>query len=135
MHLLPIDVMTGFASSSFAERWHQLTLMEQLGNIGSEADRAINWRARKNIDLSTKSLYRTLELLDLTIADTRWRGGKRKELTRVREVLCDMFVGDNVFNTTPESLSRYFYQFAFAAQRAKETQQKDNPASPVVNTP
>lgn len=42
-----------------------------------------------------------LELLDLTIEDPRWRGtGRLKELLRLREVLCDLFYGDNVYNTT-----------------------------------
>ena len=34
-----------------------------------------------------------LELLDLTIADDRWRG-RRKELTRARELLCDAMQGE-----------------------------------------
>ena len=111
--------MSGFSNQSFVERWYRLSLMEQLGNIGSEVERVMSWRSKNNVELSTKALHRTLELLDLTIGDPRWRGGKRKELTRVREVLCDAFVGDNVYNTPPEFLSRYFYHFALAARRSK----------------
>ena len=109
--------MSGFTSNSFIERWHNLSLMEQLGNIGSEVERIIAWRNKGNADLSTKALYRSLELLDLTICDIRWRGSKLKELTRTREILCDAFAGDNVYNTPPEFFSKYFYAFAVAAQR------------------
>ncbi len=35
---------------------------------------------------------RAVELLDLTIADERWKG-RRKELTRARELLCDAMFG------------------------------------------
>ena len=111
--------MSDFRNSTFIERWNRLSLVEQLGNIGSEVDRVISWRTKGNVEFSAKALDRTLELLDLTIGDPRWRGGSRKELTRVREVLCDAFVGDNIYNTPSEFLSRYFYQFAFAAQNNK----------------
>jgi hypothetical protein len=109
--------MSGFSSELFIARWRELSLMEQLGNIGSEVERIISWKNKGNNDLSTKALYRTLELLDLTIGDPRWRDGKLKELTRAREFLCDTFIGDNVYNTTPEFFSRYFHAFAIAAQR------------------
>ena len=112
--------MSGFNSKSFAQRWQQLSLMEQLGNVGSEVERVISWRNKGNPDLATKALYRSLELLDLTISDPRWRDGKLKELTRIREVLCDTFIGDNTYNTTPEFLSKYFYAFALAARRSRE---------------
>ena len=110
--------MSGFNSEQFVQRWHRLTLMEQLGNVGSEVERVISWRNKNNPELATKALYRSLELLDLTIADPRWRDGKLKEIARVREVLCDTFVGNNTFNTTPEYLSKYFYAFASAARRS-----------------
>jgi hypothetical protein len=109
--------MTGFNSDSFIERWRQLTLLEQMGNIGSEVERVIAWRKKGNTDLAMKALHRSLTLLDLTITDPRWQGGSLKELTRVREVLCDAFIGDNVYNTPPEYLSKYFYVFAAAARR------------------
>ena len=109
--------MSGFANQSFAERWHRLSLLEQLGNVGSEVERVISWRNKNNAELSTRALYRSLELLDLTIGDPRWRGGRLKELTRAREVLCDAFVGDNVYRTPPEFVSKYFYQFALAVRR------------------
>ncbi len=53
-------------------RWHDLSLAEQFGNIGSEISRAINWSAR-NPDTARSALYRALELIDLTLDDPRHR--------------------------------------------------------------
>ena len=111
--------MSGFKSGSFAERWNQLNLAEQMGNIGSELDRVISWRSKNNAEFAAKAFDRTIELLDLTIADPRWGGPKLKELVRVREVLCDALFGDNEYNTPAEFLSKYFYQFAVAARKNK----------------
>ena len=108
--------MTGFSDKAFVQRWHRMSLLEQLGNVGSEVDRVIAWRQHGNEQFATNALYRVLELMDLTIADPRWLG-RLKELTRAREIMCDLFVGDNVYNTPPEYLSKYFYQFALAARR------------------
>jgi hypothetical protein len=55
--------------------------------------------------------------LDLTAVDPR-HNGRRREILRAREVVCDFLVGDNQYGSTPESLDRYFLQFATAA-RAK----------------
>jgi len=109
--------MPAFDTEAFSARWRQLSLMEQLGNIGSEVDRAVSWRGKGNQQRAVDALYRALELFDLTISDPRWKSGCRlKELTRAREVLCDAFLGDNLYSTSYDSLSRYFYQFALAAR-------------------
>ena len=114
--------MPGFTSEAFTQRWRQLTLMEQLGNIGSEVERTISWKNKGNDDLSNRAFHRSLDLLDLTIGDTRWHDGRLKELTRIREIICDAFLGDNQYNATPEFLGKYFLAFAVGAQRAKEKQ-------------
>lgn len=98
------------------ERWFNLSLMEQLGNIGSEVGRAIKWKKQGEKLHQEKALERALELFDLTIADARWIK-RLKEITRAREVVCDFFYGDNVYQTSPKSLEKYFYYFAFAAQK------------------
>lgn len=92
--------------------WQKLTLYAQLGNIGSEVGRAI--KAKTAADKKAAG-YRALELFDLTLADKRWYG-RGSELARAREVVCDFLFGDNSYNTTPQSLERYFTQFALAAQ-------------------
>ncbi len=99
-----------------AGRWFGLTLSEQLGNVGSEVGRAVSWQKRNNSAYLEKALQRAFELLDLTIADPRWKTG-RKELCRAREVLADVFYGDGSYHTTPEDMEKYFYQFALIARR------------------
>lgn len=99
-----------------AERWFNLSLMEQLGNIGSEVGRAINWKKRGEKMHQEKALERALELFDLTIRDKRWVK-RLKEITRSREIVCDFFYGDNFYQTSPEFLEKYFYYFAFAARK------------------
>lgn len=99
-----------------AGRWHELTLMEQLANIGSEVGRATRAKSQDNEQRLAGALDRALELFDLTLADNRWRDGCR-EITRAREIVCDFLVGDNEYGSTAESLDRYFLPFAMAARR------------------
>ncbi len=108
--------MSGFNTESFAERWHQMSLIEQMANIGSEVDRIASWKKKSNEEYATKALHRSLDLLDLTIADSRWKD-RLKEILRVREFLCDLYVGDNTYDFTPEYFSKYFLEFAVAARR------------------
>lgn len=101
------------------DRWHELTLAEQLGNVGSDVDRIISWRKKGNEEYATNAFYRALDLLDLTISDKRWHGPKLRELCRLREVFCDSFLGENLYSTPLEYFSKYFFQFALVARNNK----------------
>lgn len=94
-------------------RWFELSLVAQLGNIGSEVGRARRWQG-KDERLFRGAVARALELFDLTLADQRWRG-RLKEITRARELFCDALFGSTTYATTLEDLDRYFLSFAFAA--------------------
>lgn len=100
-----------------AGRWHALSLAEQMGNIGSEVDRAIRARTRGDHERWEHAFGRALELFDLTAADARWRGARRREQMRARELFCSLFHGDAPATGDAEFLSRYFLQFAVAARR------------------
>ena len=100
-----------------AGRWRTLPLAEQLANVGSDVARAHRWQ-EKDPQLCEKAFVRALELLDLTIADPRWKG-RRKELTRVRELLCDAMLGGTEYGSDLASLDRYFYAFAVAARAGR----------------
>ena len=98
-------------------RWFTLSICEQLANVGSEVERATRWHQRGEREHFERAFDRMLELLDLTIADPRWRHrGRLKELLRVREVLCDLFYGGNVYGTTFEDINKYFLYFGIAAR-------------------
>lgn len=97
-----------------AGRWQQLSLMEQLGNIGSEISRALNWRDKDQKSYEN-AIDRALELLDLTISDPRWQN-RLKEIVRTRELLCDAILGGKEYKTSLSDLDRYFFHFALAAR-------------------
>ena len=93
-------------------RWQKLDLSEQLGNIGSEVGRALQ---AKTVADKRSAALRALELFDMTLADKRWYG-RGSEVSRAREVFCDYLFGNNIYHTVPESLERYFMQFAMAVR-------------------
>lgn len=64
-----------------AGKWRELTLMEQLGNVGSEVGRTILWKKKGDTDQSRKAFERALELMDLTIQDPKNRY-RLKEICR-----------------------------------------------------
>ena len=103
-------------SSLASGKWFELTMPEQLGNIGSEVSRAMRWQ-EKNEKLFAGAMERALELFDLTLQDPRWKH-RLKEICRVREVLCDTVFGSCTYNTALTDLDRYFTQFAVAARQA-----------------
>ena len=109
--------MSDYIHKNLAQgKWLTMSLSEQLGNVGSEVGRAANWRKKGNLEQTHKALDRGLELLDFTIADARWSGARLKELCRSREVLSDVFYGNNVYKDSPEALEKYFFQYAVAAR-------------------
>ncbi len=80
-------------------RWKIFSIYEQMANIGAEVGRAINWRKKKNLEMSQMAFYRALELLDFTINDTKNKN-RLQEILRVREVLVDDSFGDNTYGST-----------------------------------
>lgn len=100
-----------------AGRWFEMSLAEQLANVGSEVGRAAKWDKEGNAVQRERALERAFELLYLTISDKRWFGSKLKELCRVREVLADTFYGECIYGATPQSMEKYFYPYAVEARR------------------
>jgi hypothetical protein len=101
-----------------AGRWSDMTLLEQLANIGSEVGRAARAKESGTDERLARALDRALELFDLTLADERWKG-RRREICRARELVCDYLVGDNEQSSTPEQFDKYFLQFAMAARSGR----------------
>ena len=99
-----------------AGRWKELSLIEQMANIGSEVERALNWRAKNNAEYSRKAFERALELVDLSL-DAATKGSHLKELARLREALVDYFFGTNEFKSTEASWRKYFTAFTYAARK------------------
>lgn len=98
--------------------WFELSLVEQLANVGSEVERAINWRNKGNVQYSRMAFERALELLSLTIDDPKNKF-RLKEPIRLYELLVDYFAGDNSFDSTDEFLHKYFLAFAYAVRAGR----------------
>ncbi len=98
-----------------AGRWNLLSFAEQMANIGSEIERTISWKKKGLPEISGRAFDRSLELIDLTIADAR-NLTRLRELLRVREAIADHFYFDNFYQSTPESWQRYFGSFLIAAR-------------------
>jgi hypothetical protein len=94
-------------------RWFQMTLAEQLGNIGSEVYRAGKQQGR-NRNLFDKAVARALELFDLTMEDKRWRG-RIKEIGRARDVFCDAVLGGDEYDSSFQNIQKYFDYFGILA--------------------
>lgn len=99
-------------------RWNKLTIFEQMANIGAEVGRTINWRKKRNQEMSKNAFYRALELIDFTIEDPKNKNSL-KEILRVRELLVDYFMGENIYRSTDKAWEKYFYYFNFNAAQNK----------------
>ena len=98
-------------------RWRTFSLIEQLGNVGSEVDRAIRAYGDGRQDRFDAELSRALELFDLTVSDPRWKSHQRREILRAREQFCRVFFDETAEPDLGAYLSKYFLQFAVAARR------------------
>jgi hypothetical protein len=97
-------------------RWKELSFVEQMANIGSEVERALNWRAKHNDSYSQKAFERSLELMDLSL-ECASSFSHLKELARLREALVDYFYGTNQFMSDETLWKKYFAYFTFAARK------------------
>lgn len=108
--------MKTFYSDLFP-RWKKLSFIEQMANIGAEVGRAISWRKKGKTEISKNAFYRALELIDFSIDDPKNKNSL-KEILRLRELLVDHLMGDNIYRSTDEDWDKYFYPFNFAARNS-----------------
>jgi len=91
-------------------KWLKLSRTQQLGNIGSEIARARYWQTHNDLVNRERALERSLELLDLTLDDRRWKSGL-KEIARLREVICAWYYNLTLFDISPKELEDYCISF------------------------
>lgn len=103
-----------FHSETLRKSWPSLPLCQQMANIGAEVGRAINWKKKGNTEMSMNALYRGLELIDYTIADSKNNNGL-SEIVRLREFLLDFMIGQNTYGFDEAFFQRYFYAFTVKA--------------------
>ncbi len=112
--------MTTYHPDLAAGRWFTFSLAAQLGNVGSEYERALRWKKQGDKDRFEHALARLLELLDLTIADPRWKNHRLKEFTRLREVICDELCNKTREFDSPSDLREYFLYFGILARNERD---------------
>jgi len=113
-------MMTTYHPDLAAGRWFTLSLASQLGNAGSEYERALQSKKRGDKVRFDHAFARLLELIDLTIADPRWKNHRLKELTRLREVVCDELYNDIHEFIHPSDLREYFLYFGILARNQRD---------------
>ena len=73
------------------ERWQNFSKNEQLRHIASEVKRASLYE-KENPELSRGILERGLDLVDLSLEDTKWKDNLRL-LLLLRNLLAESYVG------------------------------------------
>jgi hypothetical protein len=117
--------MTTYHPTLAAGRWYTLTLAEQLGNVGSEYERALRAKSVDDQVRFEPAFERLLELLDLTIGDPRWKNHRLRELTRLREVICDELWNEKQEFVHPNDLREYFLYFGILARNQRDKAAKN----------
>jgi hypothetical protein len=100
-------------------RWFTLSLMEQLGNIGSEVGRAKNWM-EKDPTRFQGARDRALELFDITLLDPRWNAARQKEIALIREFFLSATEENSTVHVTLTELETELTRYALAARRNHE---------------
>lgn len=98
------------------EKWQQYSLYEQLGNILSEISRANNREMIGEIQSKKESLKRVLELIDLTLNDTK-HNCNLKEIGILKDIVHDKYTDGNNYDVTFEDIQNYLLPFAILARR------------------
>jgi len=92
------------------ERWKRLSILDQMGNVGTEVCRTLKLK-RKGEDFQS-ALIRALDLFDATVELlVISKSHRTKEVLRARDqFLQALFISDD------PSIDTYFMQFAIAAR-------------------
>lgn len=97
-------------------RWKEFSFLKQMANAGSEVERAIDLKNKKDEKGAMIAFERAIELIDLTIMDEK-NIKHIREIARVREVLTDYFMCGNNYYFSDKAWKDYFYLFAAALSR------------------
>ena len=72
------------------DRWEQMSISEQMMNIGGELERAVSWKKKNDIEKTNHFLNKVREWMGLTMADPKNRG-RIGELVLIQEEYEDYF--------------------------------------------
>lgn len=98
------------------ERWSNMTIFEQMGNIYSEVGRSFSAKRRGDEEGCKQAMIRAIDLFDSTAESlVAKKSPKLKEVLRAKETYLDYLVGDN-FKQPDDSFDGYYIKFAIAAR-------------------
>ena len=95
------------------KRWQNLTLFEQMGNIGSEVGRTFH--AKQRGERYQEAMARALDLFDATVAAKGRTSAQLKEILRAKEEYLSAIENQN----KQPAVEKYFMDFAIAARLNK----------------
>ncbi len=104
--------------------FHTMSLLEQLGNIGSEVERYASWKKRGKEDHAENAFFRAVDLFNASLNDSRWPLYRKKEIGRLKETFCDTYYGGDLYGTPIEYFQKYFLQCAISAKGLSMEQKK-----------
>ena len=90
--------------------WYDMPVTMQISNIGSEVSRAIRWKNKDNTQRMIMFCEKAIEFLELSISDPK-NEHRVQEFEFCIEELKDYFMGNNIYETTDEMLSKYYDAF------------------------
>ena len=91
-------------------RWFEMPVWMQISNIGSEVQRAIKWKNKGDQDKAERFCDKAIEFWRLSERDPK-NSHRIQEFECAIEELQDYFCGQNQYNTTDETLTRYYDAF------------------------
>lgn len=98
------------------QRWAQLSIYEQMGNIGAEVGRAVNATRNGKQKRAQGAINRAVDLLDATVEVlVEQKSPRVKEVLRAREEFLRLFY-DGTFEEDADNIVRYFNLFALVAR-------------------
>lgn len=97
------------------EKWGQMTLIQQLGNLLAEISRASSLEKMAKKTESNNALERSLELIDLILADGR-SFNRSRELGILREAIADYYTESGYFSIELKDIMDYLLPFAVMAR-------------------
>lgn len=92
------------------DKWFEMPVEMQVSNIGSEVNRAINWKNKGNDKRKEGFCLKAIDYLSLCIEDPKNKHRIQEFLFCIRE-LQDYFLGVNYYSTTDEMLRKYYDAF------------------------
>ncbi|MDR1739280.1 MAG: hypothetical protein LBR45_00780 [Bacteroidales bacterium] len=100
------------------ERWAQLNIFQQMGNIGSEVGRAIKAKREGKDERLQGAIERALDLFSATVFDliNKHQSHRITEVLRSRDEFLGLFYDNKFSDSNVNAIESYFTHFAIASR-------------------